>query len=325
MSLDVIAINQNRQKVATLLRNYGEDTLSYFHLQDERNYFFSPSGKSFLSFKILNKVAIVAAGPVGDKSEFNILISSFLDYTKTWKLNPCFISLNSAHLPTLQRHGFITSKIGEEAIINLETFDKKLLKKKVRRAVKHIDSLGIEIFFYSPNNLPKFIKSQIEEISSDWIKHNGKKERGFSMTLKRLPNDLDSDCIFAVAMKKSYAIGFLCFVPIYKSYTLSLDQARRRCDSPNGTNEFLIIKSAEYFKTNGIKKLSLNFAIFSNILKDKSNMLINLSSMMEKFYKSHRLRAFNEKFSPSWETRYAAFASLKHMPLYILAILRAER
>ena len=317
--------NKYKEKVALLLKTYGQDTLSYFHLQDDRQYFFSPSGKSFLSFRVLNKVAIVAADPVGECSEFSHLISSFLEYLRAWKIKPCFIGLSSSHLSTFHANGFKTTKIGEEAIINLLTFSNTNLKKKVRRAVRHIDEMCIEIFFYTPRNIPSFINQQIVQISQSWIKNNGRKERGFSMTLKRLPTDFDADCIYAVAMEKSKVIGYLCFAPIYKSSALSLDQARRRVDSPNGLNEFLIIKSAEYFKANGIKRISLNFAIFSNILKDKSDLLSTLSTILERLYKSHTLRAFNEKFSPSWETRYAAFASLRHMPIYLLAILRAER
>ncbi len=325
MDLDRNIINQNREKVANLLKIYGEDTLSYFHLQEDRNYFFSPSGKSFLSFKTLNGVAIVASDPVGEVSEFSTLISSFLAYTRSWKIKPCFISLSSNYLKILQTHGFKTSKIGEEAIINLDTFELQSLKKKVRRAVKHIESLDIEIFFYSPKNLPNFIKLQIEDISNNWLKKNGRKERGFSMTLRRLPNEFDTDCVFAVAVNDAKVEGYLCFVPVYKYSMLSLDHARRKDNAPNGLNEFLIIKSAEYFKSKGIKKISLNFAIFSNILAEKSILLANLNSILERLYKSHTLRTFNEKFAPTWETRYVAFASLRHMPLYLLAILRAER
>lgn len=320
-----VTIDQNREKVSLLLKNYGHDTLSYFHLQYERRYFFSPSGKSFLSFKVLNKVAIVAADPVGEPSEFTNLFTSFMQYAKAWKLTPCFVGLSCSYIPILKNHGFKTTKIGEEAIINLNSFNKELLKKKVKRAVKHIEKQGIEIFFFSPQNIPTSVQLQIEEISRRWIKNKGGREKGFSMTLKRLPNKFDTDCIFAVAMKDSVVEGYLCYVPIYKSAILSLDQARRKHDAPNGLNEFLIIKSAEYFKDKGIKKVSLNFATFSNILEKKSTLKANLYTVLEKIYKCNSLRTFNEKFSPSWEDRYIAYATIKHIPLYLLAILRAER
>lgn len=320
-----LSIKHHKAKAALLLKSYGEDTLSYFHLQDERQYFFSPSGKSFLSFKVLNKVAIVASNPVGESAEFTNLFTSFLQYTKTWKLTPCFVGLSHSYVAILKKHGFKTTKIGEEAIITLGTFNQQLLKKKVKRAVRHVQDQGIEIFFFSPHNIPPNVSEQIEEISQQWIKNKGGREKGFSMTLKRLPNKFDVDCIFAVAMKNSRVEGYLFFTPIYKSATLSLDQARRKNDAPNGLNEFLIIKSAEYFKERGIKKISLNFATFSNIGEDKLGPMTTIYKILGNIYRCNSLRSFNEKFSPSWEVRYAAFAKMRHMPLYLLAIFRAER
>ena len=318
-------INHHKEKAALLLKSYGEDTLSYFHLQDERQYFFSPSGKSFLSFKVLNKVAIVAADPVGKTSEFTNLFSSFFQYTKTWKLTPCFIGLSYSHIAFFQKHGFKTTKIGEEAIIKLDLFNRQLLKKKVKRAVRHIEELGMEIFFFTPQNIPQFVWKQLEKISQAWIKNKGGREKGFSMTLKRLPTKGDGDCIFAVAMKDSEVEGYLCFAPVYKSATVSLDQARRKKNTPNGLNEFLIIKSAEYFKERGIKKISLNFATFSNIGENKISVKTTFYKTLGKLYRCNSIRSFNEKFSPAWEERYAAFAKMRHMPFYLLAILRAER
>lgn len=318
----------SKEKVLLLLKNYGEDTLSYFHLQDERKYFFSPSGKSFLSYKILNRVAIVAADPVGESSELQLLLKSFLQYTSIWKLIPCFIGISNTYVSILQENGLRSTKIGEEALLILDTFDRKKLKKKVKRAIRHIEELGIEIFFFSPHMLPVSIRQQIEQISHEWVQKKGGREKGFSMTLKRFPNTLDKDCKIAVAIKDSTVLGYLCFTPAYQASTVSLDQARRKKDTPNGLNEFLIVKSAEYFKEQRIKKVSLNFATFSNILEHETSRFAirkTIFNMLEKMYKCNSLRAFNEKFFPIWESRYVAFPTLKYIPLYLLAILRAER
>lgn len=318
----------DRNKVIRLLKNYGEDTLSYFHVQEERQYFFSPSGKSFVSFKIFNKVAVVATDPVGPVEELPQLLDSFLQYTTIWKLIPFFVGLSNTFTPLLRENGLRITKIGEEAILELPTFDRHVLKKKVKRAVRHLEERGIEIFFFNPTTLPLSVRNQIEDISNLWLKNKGGKEKGFSMTLKRIPNAFDKDCQIVVAMKEEIVLGYLCFVPAYQTQILSLDQARRRPDAPNGLNEFLIIKSAEYFKTQHIKKLSLNFATFSNITTSASSLYpikMVLSNILGRVYQCHSLRTFNEKFLPRWESRYAAYATLKHMPLCTLALLRAER
>ncbi len=316
---------QNKEKAALLLKSYGKDTLSYFHLQEERQHFFSPSGKSFLSFKVLNRVAIVAADPVGLSSELPILLKAFLDYTKTWKLVPCFVGLSATYISCIQSYGLKTKKIGEEAILCTEHFQRENLKKKVKHTLRHLEKENSEVFFFTSKNLPDAIRQQLKMISQSWIQKKGGKEKGFSMTLKRLPNESDEDCLFAVAMHRDLALGYLCFVPIYKSATLSLDQARQKSDAPNGLNELLIIKSAEYFRERGIKKLSLNFAAFSQVTTPKTGIKKTVYEILGNLYKSNTLRKFNEKFLPSWEDRYIAYQSLGHMPLCLLAILRAER
>lgn len=317
-----------KERVTHILKNYGKDTLSYFHLQDERRYFFSPSGRSFLSFKIFAKIAIVAADPVGESSELELLLNSFLQYTKAWKLIPCFVGLSSTYIHILQGKSLHITKIGEEAILSLSSFDRNNLKKKVKRAVRHIEESGIDIFSFSPQNLPLSLRIQIEEISKEWIRGKGGREKGFSMTLRRFPNEIDKDCKIIVAIKNEIVLGYLCFTPAYQAATVSLDHARRRKDAPNGLNEFLIVKSAEYFKDQRVKKVSLNFATFSNILdKNSSRFAIkpHIFKFLEKVYGCSSLRSFNEKFSPTWQNRYMAYPTLKHIPLYMIAILRAER
>jgi len=318
-----------REQVRTVLKQYGEDTLSYFHLQDERRYFFSPTGQSFLSFKLHYKVAVVASDPVGDLSEIPLLLSTFITYCETWGLKPLFVAFNKQFLPLLMSLQFQTLKIGEEAVVDISTFKRDLLKKKVRRAVRHIEQQGVEVFFYTPLTIPESILSQIMEISNAWLSKNGKKEKGYIMTLKRLPDKSDVDCQYVIAIQNNVVIGFLCLMPVYGDSSLSLDYVRRKDNTHNGLTEFLIIKSAEYYQRKGIKNISLNFATFTDLLDVKYSLKKKMYYILLKpikiWYKVDTLREFNQKFMPQWHGRYIAYTSLKHMPRYLLALLKAER
>lgn len=329
MPLPIFYPTQNsKEEITQLLKMYGRDTLSYFHLQDNRQYFFSPSGKSFLSYRIERGVAVVAGDPVGPEDEIESLLSSFIAYMSIWKLKPCFLGSSSEYLLLFQRLGLHSLKIGEEAILSLETFEKSNLKKKVRRAQRHINNVGIEIYFFTAEQLPGFIKKQLLQISEAWLVERGRKEKGFSMTLGRFPQLVDKDYQFVVAMKEDLVIGYLCFAPVYQQNAFSLDHMRRCSDAPNGLNEALIISSAEYFKKRHVAKLSLNFATFSHDTqgkKGKHHMYKLVSQVLMKVYKCDTLRAFNEKFLPTWESRYIVYPSKKNIPWYAMAIHRLER
>lgn len=319
---------QEREKVENLLKIHGSDTLSYFHLQHERMYFFSPSGNSCLSYRIFGNIAIVSGDPVGPSDEIAPLLESFQQYLTTWKLLPFFVGMSKQHIELLKKSNMKISKIGEEAILSLATFDRKNLKKKVKRAARHISELGVEAFFFNSHNLPSDIRKQIEEVSREWIARRGGKEKGFSMTLKRLPEKEDKDCEFVVAVQDGKVLGYLYFVPVYGAKSLSLDHIRSKENVPNGLHEFLIVRAAEYFKENHIQKLSLNFATFANMVtttKTKLHLRKLFFSLCMKLYKCDSLRLFNEKFQPTWEDRYAAYSSLKYFPNYLRALISAER
>ncbi len=327
--MELLRQQTEKEQVKQILQQYGDDTLAYFHLQHNRKYFFSPSGKSFVSYKVLNKVAIVAGNPVGPEDEIRMLMQSFIHYAKSWQLKPFFVGLSDKYLALLNDLHMKILKIGEEAMLDLPSFDQDGLKKKVRRAVRHVEKLGVEIFFCNAQTLPKSFYADIYALSKKWLANKGKKEKGFVMTLGRIPNQFDKDCQFAIAIQNTKIQGFLCFTPVYTKRMLSLDICRREDNACNGLTEFLIIKSAEYFKERGVQKISLNFATFSGVTEThvsiKHKILYTTAQILKKMYKSDTLREFNEKFSPSWKNRYIAYTSKRNLPFYLLAILRAER
>lgn len=318
-----------QQQIREILQEYGGDTLSYFHLQDRRKYFFSPSGKAFLSYGVWNKVAIVASDPVGPEEEIALLLTSFIQYAGNWKLKPIFVGLSFKYLTFLNSLNLKILKLGEEAVIDLQNFERDSLKKKVRRAVRHNEQLGIEVFFCTPQTLPQSFANELNRISKNWLRQKGRKEKGFVMTLGRIPTHIDKDCQFALAIKNNKVLGFISFTPIYKERMLSLDISRRYDNSCNGLTEFLIIKSAEYFKSRGIKKISLNFVAFAGMFALKKSIkhkiFSTVSQLLKFIYKSDSLQEFNQKFLPAWQDRYVAYTSKINLPLYMLAILRAER
>jgi lysyl-tRNA synthetase class 2 len=113
---------------------------------------------------------------------------------------------------------------------------------------------------------------------------------------------------------------------------LSLDLMRRSSDSVSGVNEFLILSTIEYSRTQAITKISLNFATFRSIFEKGERLgagpitrfnhkvLIQVS----RFVQMESLYRFNAKFQPVWEPRYILFPSIGHLGRVAFAILRVE-
>lgn len=312
-----------------LVRRHGGDALSYFALQDGRSYFFHPSGGAVLSYKLYGSVALVGGDPIGPPHLLRPLVSSFLDFADANALDVCFLGSSACHLSLYADLGLRTLKIGEEAVIDLPGFDASILKRKVRRAARHIEDLGITAHLFTPATLPQDVRAQMEAINRAWIEEKGGAQKGFSMTLGRLPNPDDPDCDLLVAMEGDTVWGYISIVPIYSVNGRSLDAMRRRVDSPNGLMEHLVIRAAQMYRERGYHTLSLNFATLSNSEDDIDSRMVestrrflyeNLSSL----YQLKSLQQFNSKFMPRWCSRYMAYRGVLKFPKLALAIVQSE-
>ena len=52
-----------------LVERHGDDSLAYFALRRDKSYFFSPSRRSFLAYRVINGTALVAGDPIGNPAE----------------------------------------------------------------------------------------------------------------------------------------------------------------------------------------------------------------------------------------------------------------
>jgi phosphatidylglycerol lysyltransferase len=323
------ATSHDLESVRRLIKLYGNDTLSYFSLQEGRSYFFDPSGEAFLSYRMWGNVALVGGDPVGPADRIPLLIDSFLDFAQGSGIDPCFLGIDGRYLPLYRRRGLKTLKIGEEALVSLPSFDAALLKRKVRRAVRHIGEQGIEAVTYRACEIPPAVMAQMQEISTDWVDQKGGSERGFSMTLGRIPDASDEDCEVTIAIEGHFIWGYIVVVPVYGARGWSLDAMRRRMDSPNGSMEFLVVKAAELYRSRGFKTFSLNFATLCNCENDIDSRALEgtrrfLFENLSSFYQLKSLYQFNSKFEPAWRSRYLAYADVLKFPKVALAVMQSE-
>jgi len=277
---------------------------------------------------VLGHIILVSGDPIGPKEDLLLLIKEFKYFIKGAGLTSCFVGVQKETLLLLSSFGYKEFYAGEEAVVSLLEYDKSRLKRKVRRAEKHILMQGISTEVYSRSTIPAHFLDQIETLSQKWLHFKGKREIGFSMTLGRVPGIMDTDCEFVLAVQDNTIVGYLTFVPVYPSNGLSLDEMRRSEDCPNGLMEFLLLQAFAHYKTKGIGEISLNFAAFhQKEINDPgwfSHFQALLYKGLGKYLYGNNIYRFNKKFLPDWKSRYIAFEQRIHIPLYILAIARTE-
>ena len=99
-----------------------------------------------------------------------------------------------------------------------------------------------------------------------------------------------------------------------------------------GLNDFLIVETIKAASGLGVKRISLNFAVFraalergerigaGPVLKAWRAVLI----FMSKWFQIESLYKFNAKFCPVWQPRFFVFPSSRDAPRIALAALQAE-
>jgi lysylphosphatidylglycerol synthetase-like protein (DUF2156 family) len=312
-----------------LIKRFGSDSLSYFALQDHRRTFFHSSGSALLTYRVWRNVALVGGDPIGPREFHAAIVSEFLSFTAASGMNACLLGVSARNVPLYHSIGLKTIKIGEEALLDLKLFDASALRRKVRRAARHIDELGISHTWHRRSDMGADLLTQLDEISREWLESNGREERGFSMTLGRMPSDRDVDCELVVAWRNGLALGYLCLVPIYQGSGWSLDRMRRRADTPNGLMESLVLYAARTYAERGFRTLSLNFATLSNVANDIDSRALEstrkfLFAQLSPYYQLKSLHQFNSKFHPRWESRYLAYRDVLTFPKLALAIVQSE-
>jgi len=124
--------------------------------------------------------------------------------------------------------------------------------------------------------------------------------------------------------------GFVHLAPVPAAAGLSLSTMRRLPDTPNGLMEFILCEMFAWAREHGIERVSLNFAAFGELLRAEGGLRPHERLMRfvlgkaDRYFQVERLLAFNRKFLPLWEPRYAAFESYSDVPVAALVTLSLE-
>lgn len=320
---------QEQMAAAALTRIYGTNTISYFALQGGKSFFFSQSGKSFISYVLEGDVAVVAGDPIGPEEEIAPIISEFMTYCHEQDWMTALWQVRDAYINLYRQAGLHLMKIGEDPLIHTGTFtlDGKAMAN-VRTSARHAEKAGLHIVIYRGQVQNAEQLAQMEQISREWLAHKGGSEMGFSMGCFDIHGDEEQ--VYAVAVdadNKVYA--FVSFAPIYGRKGWGIDLMRRGSQVPSGTMELLIVRSIDYLKARGAELVSLGLAPMSNINQSDETFLEYgidlLSNFVGDLSKKASLSNFKKKFQPTWESRYLVYSSSLKLPKAGWALYRAHQ
>ena len=331
---------QARYREEEITSTYGNHTLAFFGLAPENLHFLTPDGKGLVNYRLTRNVAVVLGDPVCAPEDIEQVTVSFLNFCRQQKWGVALYQVYPQYLATYRKRKLQALKMGEEAMLNPQTFTLQgSALANVRTSCRRAEREGISVQWYE-GVPPTEVLQQLEQLNNLWLQERaGATETGFSVgrfdeittfaeradtiaTRSGHTSSLSQEAIprFLTAVACTItgtACSFMTFTPVYSSSTNSvpsgewgwtLDIMRRTSETPPGVVELLLVRALERFRPQGATVLSLGLVAWSDTLNEILPLQRKLASFVTDrlhLLETHdTLFKFKQKFHPRWESRY---------------------
>ena len=319
-------------QIRDLLTRYGDrDSLGYFALRHDKSVIWSPSAKSCIGYRVVSGVMLASGDPIGDPEAWPGAIHAFLDEAARHAWVPAVMGCGELGAEIWCREGDLTAlELGDEAIVEVAGFTMQgRAMRNVRQMVARVSRQGYTADVRRVADIGRDEIDRIVTRAGTW--RGSPTERGFSMALGRVGDAEDGRCVVATATENGVLRALLHFVP-WGSDGLSLDLMRRDRSAQPGVNDFLIVEAIRAAHALGVKRISLNFAVFraalergerigaGPVLRVWRRFLVFIS----RWFQIESLYKFSAKFCPVWVPRFFVFPGTRDAVRVGVAALEAE-
>jgi lysyl-tRNA synthetase class 2 len=320
--------DHSREAAAEIVRAHGADTLSFFKLRADQQYFFNAERTAFVGYRVENGVLLLAGDPVGPDCAIAGLLDGLRLCAASRDLKLGVVGASPAMCERYQARGLHTIYLGDEAIVDIERFTLEGRPiRKVRQSVSRLQKAGYTAELLDVGGLDPATAREIEQVLV--LGREGAPERGFSMAMESIRDAYNRDTLALLARDGTGVIrGVLQFVPCYGRAAMSLSFMRRDPETPNGLTEFMVVRAIEALRGRGVAEMSLNFAAFAKWIHSPATQfesaLGKLITLGNPYFQIESLYRFNAKFFPRWEPRYLVYEGALGLPRTSLAAMWAE-
>jgi lysylphosphatidylglycerol synthetase-like protein (DUF2156 family) len=318
-----------RDRVRTILAE-GGGTLGQMTLWNGNSYWFDPTGRVAIAYRVYSGVAITTSDPIGPPAAVGDAVHGFATFCDDNGWTPVFYSVHENLRPLFESMGWATMAVAEETIVRPARWSMRgKAWQDVRSSINRAARLGVRAEWTSYRALPLATTAQIESISESWVAEKHLPELGF--TLGGLDELRDPEVALLLAIGDDETVhAVTSWMPVRRDGEIigwTLDFMRRRPDSMNGVMEFLIASAALRMQQQDIEIMSLSAAPLA-MAPDQATgrtqrLLAFLARVLEPVYGFTSLLAFKQKFQPEFRPLLMAYPDPLALPAIGLALARA--
>ena len=340
------------ERARTLLESSGGSTMAWMTLWSGNSYWFSPTGNSYVAYRLGSGVALTVGDPVGPPHELSGSVEGFAAFCADAGVTACFYSVNEATREAAAGLGHTDLQVAEETLLPLGSLAFRGKRfQDVRTAFNRAGKAGIRAEWTTYGTAPLSVLDQINAISEEWVAEKRMPEMGF--TLGGI-EELDDDGVrLLLAVDQDRTVhGVTSWLPVYRDGEIigwTLDFMRRRGRGFPAAMDFLIASAALSLQDEGFQLLSLSGApLARNEASSKAAsaaenaagtgaapgrvaaappalewLMDRLGATLEPVYGFRSLLAYKAKFQPEYVPLYMTYVDSASLPAIANALARA--
>ena len=254
--------------------------------------------------------------------------AQLIDFSGLTPAGELAIDLAWINIARKQQSGFEALSVGEEGVVNLDTFTLEGKEGKPLRApVNKLTNAGYKFIVHQPP-ISDDLLEELRAISNEWLTMMHGTEKHFS--LGWFEDDyIRNSPIGAVHTPEGWINAFINFVPEYQLNNITVDLMRRRNEIENGTMEFLFVNLFQWAKAQGYQGFDLGLSGLSGVGEQADDPAVErvmhwAYEHVNQFYNFKGLHAFKEKFHPEWSPCYLIYPGAANLVEAWLAVVSAN-
>ena len=285
-------------------------TTSCLALVGDKDIFRVDGIDGLIMYKVVRPFWVSMGEPVCAPANARALMTAFLAECDRHGGVPVFYQTRPETLALYVDVGFQAVKIGEEARVLLPEFSLEGRKQKsMRNTCSRIEREGYRFALLSKETVVARM-NELREISNQWLDTLSMREKGFSIGFFKDQYIAQNDV--AAIMKEDKIVAFANIWLTGSRHEFSVDLMRYGADAPSGVMEYLVIQLMLHAKSEGYNWFNLGMAPLAGLEGIHSGRQWHrVGSMIyragEAFYNFRGLKAFKDKFGPTWESRFLVF------------------
>ena len=283
---------------------------AWLALSGDKDLLFSPSGESFLMFRVRGRRWIAMGEPCGRPDERAALMWDFAERADAAGALPVFYAVRGEGLAIVAEMGLVARKIGETALVATADFTLEGRARQNLRTTRNKMERENCCFDVAPAGaLSAEVMAELEAISDAWLEAQESGEKQFSMG--HFDAAYLSATPLALVRRDDKIIAFANIWRDADKAEIAIDLMRSVPDAPAGVMDFLFLKLIEWARTQGVAAVDLGMAPLSGLERRRlapafSRIGAAVYSEGERVYGFRGLRAYKAKFSPNWRPMFLA-------------------